>query len=198
MTRRRVHDVLDGLMLLVVVAAVVVLWPSSLGGSIRFIVVEGHSMEPTFHFGDLVVTRDNPHPRVGDVIVYRIPESDPAAGMMIIHRVNSIRPDGTYQTQGDNRTTSDPFNIAGHDIVGSPVTALPHFGRVIGLTSSPLVLGMAAGILTTLLLWPRRTHHRRVAVAEPREEPVGGTDFEEQARLWLEEQLRDHDRLVAH
>jgi signal peptidase len=193
--RHLARDLFDGFTLLLLAAAFVVFWPASLGGSTRLIVVEGHSMEPTYHFGDLVVARSNPHPKVGEIIVYRIPKGDPAAGMLIIHRVRSVRADGSFETQGDNRTTPDPYHIRPADIQGSPMFAVPHAGRVIGLCSSPLVVGSAAGLLVVFLLWPTR----------PKKKPTDDTvsppehmDFDELARRWLEDELQRVGHVGVH
>jgi signal peptidase len=156
--RRR--DVLDVVLFLLTLAFVAYLWPASLGGRTHFVVVQGHSMEPTFHYGDVVVARDNDAPKVGQIIVYEVPKDSPAAGMLIIHRIKSVWPDGTFQTQGDNRTTPDPFHITRDDVVGTPVRAIPHVGRLIGLSSHPLVVAVAAGALTMFVLWPSKPRHR--------------------------------------
>ena len=188
--RHRAHDVLDAVLLLFVVALVAFFWPSSLGGRTRLIVVEGHSMEPTIHFGDLVITWDDNNPKVGDIIVYHVPAGQVGAGQLIIHRVKSIRPNGTYETQGDNKKEPDVFEITNHDIVGSPVTSLPHVGRLIGISSSPLVLGLALGTLVTIVLWPKKVRSKSSPAGSPAgsdESPL--VDFDALARQWLEEQL---------
>ncbi len=196
-TWHRVRNIVDVALLVLCVGAVVYFWPASLGGSSHLIVVEGHSMQPTFHLGDIVITRDDPHPRIGDIIVYRIPKGQAGEGMLIIHRVKSIRADGTYQTQGDNRTTPDPFDVTSADILGSPVVAVPHVGRLIGLCSNPLVVGAAAGMLTTLVLWPKKRRQASASELEPgpdpdvesRRAPTVDFDFDADAEAWLREQL---------
>jgi signal peptidase len=160
-THHVLHDVIDALLVLITLAVVVYLWPASLGGRTHFVVVQGHSMEPTFHLGDVVIARTNDDPKVGDIIVYHVPKDSPAAGMLIIHRVTSIWPDGTLQTQGDNRKEPDPFHITKGDVMGTPVRAIPHLGRLIGLSSSPLIVALAAGLLTVFVLWPDERAHKQ-------------------------------------
>ena len=123
--RRTVHRLVDLAWLSAIAVAAWFLWPASLGGHTRLIAVEGRSMEPTYHLGDAVIARDNPNPKMGDVIVYHIPKGQPAAGLLIIHRVSGLWPDGTYQTQGDNRTSPDPFHIVSGDIIGTPELTPP-------------------------------------------------------------------------
>jgi len=140
--------------LALILAGAIHFWPATLGGSTRLVVVQGSSMEPTFHLGDLIVVRDNHQPHVGDVIVFHIPKGEPAASMLVVHRVIALRPDGSYLTRGDNRTTTDDFHITAGDVVGTPILGIPHAGRAIGIASMPLAVALAAGLVTTLLLWP--------------------------------------------
>ena len=56
------------------VALVAVAWhffaPSNIGGSTRYVVTSGVSMQPHFHTGDLAITRPASTYRVGDVVAY--------------------------------------------------------------------------------------------------------------------------------
>jgi len=117
--------------------------------------VQGRSMEPVYHLGDAVIVKTLEHPQVGDIIVFHIPKGDPAAGMLVVHRIHAVRPDGTFQTKGDNRRYPDPFKIAPTDIVGSPAWTLPHFGRMIGLASSPVVVGITFGLMSMFFFLPK-------------------------------------------
>ena len=151
-------------------------------------------MEPTYHLGDAVIARDNPNPKMGDVIVYHIPKGQPAAGLLIIHRVSGLWPDGTYQTQGDNRTSPDPFHIVSGDIIGSPELTLPHFSRFIGLSSSPAAIGASSGLVATLMLWPTKAknHSRKPHQTDTPGHDENGLDpdrIDAEARAWLDTEL---------
>lgn len=158
--RHFLHDVLDLLGLLLVGVLAWVLWPASLGGSTHIIVVQGHSMEPVFDLGDLIIVKDNPSPQIGDIIVYRVPEGEPGAGSMIVHRIVKVRDDGTFQTKGDNREYADQFHVRQRDILGTPAWTLPHVGRAIGWASNPFVIGGAIGLLSLLILLPGDEHKK--------------------------------------
>jgi signal peptidase len=195
--RHVLHDVFDAVLLLATIALVWYLWPAALGGNTHFVVVQGHSMEPTFHLGDIIIVRANEHPKVGDIIVYEVPKDEPAAGMMIVHRVKSIRPDGTLETQGDNRKEPDPFQPTAANVMGSPVRAIPHLGRLIGLSTKPVIVGAAAGGLTIFVLWPSKPRQRRrkrvpgpgaALLPDVPDLPVD-IDFDAEAERWLQEQL---------
>ena len=51
-----------------VAGAAYLLWPTGLGGCTTLTIVSGHSMEPTYHTGDVVLSRCGT-PQVGDVVV---------------------------------------------------------------------------------------------------------------------------------
>lgn len=170
--RHVLHDVLDLLGLLLVGVLAWALWPASLGGSTHIIVVQGHSMEPVFHLGDAIVVKENHDPQVGDIIVYRVPEGEPGAGSMVVHRIVAFRSDGSIQTRGDNREVADPFEIRQEDILGTPAWTLPHVGRMIGLASNPLVVGICIGLIALLMLLPGRENKE----AEPAERATDPED----------------------
>ncbi len=174
------------------------LWPAALGGSMNLVVVQGHSMEPTYQLGDAVIVKDNADLQVGDIIVFRIPADEPGGGMEVIHRIHSVREDGSFETQGDNRDTPDSFHITEADVIGTPTYAIPRLGRFIGLSSRPLVLGLAIGAMTTMVLWPerrRRRQHELDPVAWLRtelaaiEERASAEDLVAEAEAWLEDEL---------
>ncbi|MCE9623815.1 MAG: signal peptidase I [Actinomycetia bacterium] len=150
------RHVADVLILGVTAAAAWFLWPAFLGGTSRMITVQGHSMEPTYVTGDLVVLDAGATPAIGKIIVFKIPDDEPGAGLLVVHRVIGIREDGTYITQGDNTQSADTFLVTRSDILGSPRFSIPHGGQAIGLVSSPIGLALATGSLCTALLWPRK------------------------------------------
>ena len=131
-------------------------WPTVLGGSSQAIVVHGRSMEPTYGTGDLVMVDTDAVPAVGNVIVFKIPSDAPGGGQLVAHRVVGMRDDGTYITQGDASENPDVFLTARSDILGSPRFSIPHGGQAIGLVATPLGLSIVVGLLSTVLLWPRR------------------------------------------
>jgi signal peptidase len=138
------------------VAAAWCLWPARWGGTFAEVVVSGHSMEPTYHTGDLVVTERSDHYRIGDKVVYTIPKGEPGAGIDVVHRIVDFRPDGTLVLQGDNRVTPDDWRPTTHDVVGRVVAMVPVAGLLLVWLSRPLVLAVMAGLIITAWLWPDR------------------------------------------
>ena len=46
--------------------------PVNLGGDVSYVMVQGKSMEPTFHDGDLVIARRGGTYHRGDVVAFRV------------------------------------------------------------------------------------------------------------------------------
>lgn len=160
--RRAVRAVLGWLLL---AAAVVVLWPAPWGGFTGLTIVSGHSMEPTYHTGDLVVTARQPGYAVGDVVSYRVPAGQPGSGGRVIHRIVSIE-DGVIHTLGDNNADVDPWVFTATDIAGRAVLRIPGLGLLWGPQVFPLIIAAVVGLGVTILLWP----------SKPEAEPAEGED----------------------
>ena len=153
--RHVLHDVLDLLLLGIIIVGVWFLWPVNFGGSARFIVVEGKSMEPTFHLGDAVVVKTLDNPKVGDIVVFQVPKGEPGAGSLVVHRLYGIRDDGSFITKGDNRRLPDPFHVRHENILGTPTWTLPQFGRFIMSLANPYIVGGAIGLIAFIVILPR-------------------------------------------
>jgi signal peptidase len=162
--RRAVGGVLYAVALVLFLVAAWFLWPVRWGGTFSEVVVSGHSMEPAFHTGDLVLTKRSDHYRIGDKAVYEIPKGEPGAGIHVVHRIIDVRPDGTFVMQGDNRLTADDWRPTSHDVVGRVVAMVPQGGRVLLWLSRPLVLAWLAFLIVAFWLWPTREGRRPLAI----------------------------------
>jgi signal peptidase I len=150
--RRIVGAILQLGLLLVLV---LVLRPPSLGGTTGYTIVSGHSMEPTYHTGDIVVTRPEPDLAVGDVIVYEVPDGEPGAGHHVIHRIIGGDAVEGFITQGDNNPYADPWRPKPHDVIGTVVLLIPQGANVLVIATGPLGVGAVAALAFLWLLWPR-------------------------------------------
>jgi signal peptidase I len=143
-----------------------VTWPQSLGGRVAYIKVSGHSMEPTMHFGDLVVIRAQSHYHVGQIIAYRVPPREVGAGVTVIHRIVGGNPHTGYRTRGDNNPYNDPWRPRSANIVGARWTLIPRAANLLSGLRGPLPLAAFATLLTVLgayeILKPRRRQPSKI------------------------------------
>jgi signal peptidase len=128
------------------------LWPTSLGGCTTLTIVSGHSMEPTYYTGDLVVSRCGPV-EVGDVVVYNPPDIE---GARIIHRVVGGNAEDGWEIQGDNNDFLDPWQPTDQNILGSSALHIPHLGTVAAILISPLTWVSLLVIALAVVVWPGR------------------------------------------
>ncbi len=158
------------LLWLLVIAAGVFLWPTSLGGQTALIIVSGHSMEPTYFDGDLVVARSG-EPQIGDIIVYR-PEG--YGGAQIVHRIVGGDSSG-WDIQGDNNSWLDPFDVTNREIVGVVQAHVPHAGVVGKILISPVTWAFILIGAVALVIWPedRRSDDDDDELAERRATVIG-------------------------
>lgn len=152
MTRRLVSFLSFALL----VVALVVIWPTQLGGRFTLVIVAGDSMEPTLSVGDMVFAWQS-EPEVGDILIYRVPEGQVGEGIHIIHRVTEIResPEGpVFITQGDNRRNEDHWRPTTEDIVGVGGRIVPGIGTYIAGVPFQLFIAVIVGLIICLWVWP--------------------------------------------
>ena len=125
-------------------------WPVNLGGCTSMIIVNGESMVPTLHPGDLAIARCGTA-KAGDVIIYRPFEGNPVT---IIHRLNGGDGETGWTARGDNNTFDDPFNFTNKNVVGVMVASIPKAGFILSFLTGPLFwLTLALGAIG-FYLWP--------------------------------------------
>ncbi len=154
--------------LLIILSTAWLLWPASLGGRAQFIIVQGTSMEPMYHNGDLLYARKSGNYAPDDVAVYTIPEGDSGAGALVVHRIVSEDAAGRYRFKGDNRESLDDAQPSQSDIVAKPVANLGQLPtRLIILT--PFFLSIVFGAAVAWFLWPSKAAKK--PAPEPNTEP---------------------------
>ncbi|MDP3712520.1 MAG: hypothetical protein Q8R60_08555 [Mycobacteriales bacterium] len=104
---------------------------------------------------------------VGDIVGYRVPEGTFGAGNVVIHRLMGGDGRAGWRTQGDNRTSPDPWRPTDDDIAGRLVWSTPGGGSVLSRAAEPVPLGLLCGGLTALVLaWPDRKRKATAPAAE--------------------------------
>jgi signal peptidase I len=148
--RRLLGRLSNLLWMVAALAGGVLLWPSSLGGCTTLTIVSGHSMEPTYYTGDLVVSRCGPV-EVGDVIVYTPVD---VGGARVIHRIVGGSSEDGWVVQGDNNGWVDPWEPTDDQILGSSVLHLPKVGLFASVLLSPLLWISLLVLALAVVVWP--------------------------------------------
>jgi signal peptidase I len=101
-------------------------------------VVDGNSMYPNLHYGDLVFFAAPSGPiNNGTIIVFvqqrsGVPAFDSILQQVVIHKVigTGVEPNGVtyYQTKGDNNLEPDPFVTDSANVLGVPAVIIPYAG----------------------------------------------------------------------
>lgn len=139
--------------------------PQIVGGPAAYAMVSGTSMESTLVDGDLVITREHHSYHEGEVIVFRVPDGDPRAGLAVIHRIVGGSAATGYVTRGDNRTTSDPWMTPPHDVIGSVALRIPYAGSVMVFLGKPPVFAWLLGSIALTTVWAFDRRRRSASVA---------------------------------
>ena len=121
--------------------------PIQVGGRTSYLYVNGVSMEPNYHKGDLIIARAASNYQVGDIAAYQNPD---LLNAIVIHRIVSINSD-QYIFKGDNNSWLDSYTPTKNKIIGKLWIYLPKFGNVILWLRAPLhlviILVFVGGIL---------------------------------------------------
>lgn len=105
--------------------------PPKIGGQTSYIIIVGNSMEPKFHFGDLVLIRPAENYKIGDIVTYSQPEIG-----TIFHRI--IAYDGhRYVLKGDNNSWEDSYKPHHSEIMGKYWFFIPSAGNFLRKLRSP-------------------------------------------------------------
>ena len=139
-----------GLLSLLVGMLALTLAPEVVGW--RSDVILSGSMSPALEPGDVVVSApvQAGEVHVGDIVVV----DDPARpGHTLVHRVDSLRPDGALTTRGDANTSPDSTSVDVADVLGRGRLRVPGVGmvsvwfqqgRMLPLAAVVLVVGVAS------------------------------------------------------
>ena len=114
--------------------------PQQIGGKAASVIVDGNSMEPVYHLGDLVIVRSKPSYKVGDIITYRHPDIG-----HVIHRIIAIQ-DGKFLLRGDNNSWDDSYLPSHDEVVGKAWIHLPKVGSMLTKLRTPWSLAFVAGL----------------------------------------------------
>ncbi len=148
MKRFRLRSALVTATLLIVAA--VAWWyfaPTNIGGSTRYVVTSGISMEPRFHTGDLAIVRPASTYKVGEIVAYH----STLLHVTVLHRIIAIH-NGRYVFKGDNNDFIDPVYPTRSELLGKLWLHLPRGGLFLNALHTPLVAAVLCALLGLVLL----------------------------------------------
>jgi signal peptidase I len=132
-------------------AGLTVVWilfaPSKIGGQTSYVIINGNSMEPGFHRGDLVLVKTAPEYREGDIVAYK----DAKMGAYVFHRIIAIKQE-RFILQGDNNSWKDDYQPTHNEIVGKLWLRVPKMGVTVEWLRAPLHLALATAGLGGVLM----------------------------------------------
>ncbi len=149
-------------LLAVLIIGIILLWPAKWGGLFGIIVVDGHSMEPTFYTGDVVISMKSTDYHVGDIIAYQVSDSKIGKGGHVIHRVVKIAQvngQSIYTTKGDNNPGTDPWSVTKSDIFGKKLLIIPKIGTYLDSSQGSILLGAILATVVVVAIWPSSSRH---------------------------------------
>jgi signal peptidase I len=158
--RRWWQAVLAALLLVFIILAWVFFAPVPVGGQASYVIINGNSMEPHYHLGDLVIVHQVPVYQVGDIVVYRNAELK----SLVFHRIIGLRLDH-FLMKGDNNGWTDSYQPTQSELIGKLWIYLPKAGKTVKWLRTPLVLAILAGVLGIILgiiLTTRNKHGKKM------------------------------------
>ncbi|MDH3278442.1 MAG: signal peptidase I [Nitrosopumilus sp.] len=120
------------------------LWPSFLGGSTDFLIVEGKSMLPTILPGSFVITKAENSYKVDDIVAFYLRAS--GQEKIVVHRIIEEKENG-FLIQGDNNPTPDPGLFKNDRILGKVTLAIPYVGYMLQLIRNPVIMVISSIVL---------------------------------------------------
>ncbi len=135
------------IMSMILIAIWIAFAPANLGGKVSYVVVNGMSMEPGYHLGDLTLMRKAETYQVGDVVTYR--DADMQA--YVIHRIIGVD-QNSYVLKGDNNSWIDAYRPTDNEIIGRLWIHIPKLGKTFKWLWAPLNMALTVGVLGGILM----------------------------------------------
>jgi signal peptidase I len=129
--------------LAVAIAAWASLGPQQLGGRAAYVMVNGTSMLPKFHGGDLVVVQKTSSYHVGEVVAYR----NDQLHVTVMHRIVALDGD-RYVFKGDNNSWQDNEHPTRQALLGVEKLHIPHAGRYLQELRQPFAALLIMALAT--------------------------------------------------
>jgi signal peptidase I len=173
-TRRLLLNLGTAALAVLAVVGYLLFAPEPLGGPVSYVITDGISMEPELDAGDLVIVRDAPVYRVGDVAAYQSESLD----RVVLHRIIRVDSAG-FVFRGDNNDFIDQDRPGADEILGKKWLVIPGGGKVLAWIGNPLAATVLAFAIASVIFFAfraraRRSRERSSRPATPRPSPVPG------------------------
>ena len=143
--------VVETVVIALVVAFLIFARAGFVSSPVSYVVVSGHSMEPTFHTGDVALLVRSGSYRKGEIVGYKVPKGGPGAGLIIIHRIIGGNAREGFIMRGDNKQFADPWRPRPQDILGTERAMVPKVGLATRYVRSRAGLAALAGLITIVI-----------------------------------------------
>ncbi|HEX4745894.1 MAG TPA: signal peptidase I [Gaiellaceae bacterium] len=121
--------------------------PPQLGGSTRYVILDGTSMEPSLSAGDLAIIRTSRDVESGDVVLYEHPRLE----VGVLHRI--VRQSGgRFVLKGDNNDFLDDARPRDADVQGELWFAVPRLGSALTWIREPTHAALIVFVLAFVAL----------------------------------------------
>ena len=135
---------------IIAIILLAILWsvfgPLGLGGQAIYVIINGNSMEPLYHTGDLVILRQANRAVIGEVFAYQYPELGP-----VIHRIVDVEGE-RYIFQGDNNDWLDGYQPTSKELIGKAWIHLPEAGKTITWLREPMNVALVVALFGGFLM----------------------------------------------
>jgi signal peptidase I len=125
----------------------IVFAPTRMGGRASYVMVNGISMEPGYHLGDLTIMRRASDYQVGEIVTYH----DSQMQAYVIHRIIAVEQD-QFVLKGDNNSWIDAYRPTRDEIIGKLWLHIPKLGRAFQWLRVPLNLALTVLVLGGVLM----------------------------------------------
>ncbi len=147
MTPRREPRTLTAIFWVILLGVWVAFAPTMLGGDVTYVILTGNSMLPDFRLGDLVLVREQPYYRIGDIVAYRHPDIG-----LVFHRIVGQDEAGRFVLRGDHNGWQDSYHPTEGEIVGRFWLRWPGAGNWLRKMRSPLWMALLSLAISGLFL----------------------------------------------
>lgn len=115
--------------------------PRAIGGPLSVVIVDGTSMQPKYHTGDVVILHRQSSYHLGEIAAVKVD------GGQVIHQLVAGNAQDGWHTKGINRKTPDSWTIPNSHVLGTPWIFLPGAGRWTTWVKTAEGTGLVFGLL---------------------------------------------------